>query len=633
MTTIVKGNPSTEESSPAPTAQVHAIPHQMTQVDVDSFLDGLIPLQLRREDIVGAVVVIVKDGKILFSKGYGYSDKERKIPVYPDLTLFRTASISKLFTWTAVMQLVEQGKLSLDHDVNDYLDFTLPATYPAPITLRNIMTHTSGFEESQKGIFLRDASGMVPLGDYLKAHLPSRIFPPGVTPAYSNYAANLAGYIVQRASGEPYEEYVENHILKPLEMSHTTFRQPLPKALQWDMSQGYQSASQPAQPFELIQTAPSGGESAAGSDIGKFMIAHLQEGQFEQRRILRPETVRLMHSAQFRSLPQMNAMALGFWEDNRNGHRIIGHGGDSMYFHSGLYLMPDDNVGMFISQNSEGSGTLRGRVWEAFLDRYFPYTLPPSAPAATYKQDAALVLGKYLSTRRADRNVRLVESLSEELTVSVNADDSISVNEFLDLNGRPKHFRETEPLLFREIDGQSRVGFMRNTEGRLVLVRDNPSIVFQKTRWYEDWTNNLLASTVVIGSLGLCVLGATVEGLIRRRYGHNLSRILWDRRSQIMVYTVCLVDLSAIAGWMWLQIGIEDPRLLSDRMDNIYRTIQLVGCVGLAGTPLVLYSVSKAWKSSASVWRKLAASAVALACCGFVWIVFNWHILTWSLNY
>jgi len=215
--------------SSAPTQATGA--PEMTAPDVAAFLDGVMPLQLAREDIAGAVVLVVKDSKVLYSQGYGYADVGKKTPVTPDGTLFRPGSVSKLFTWTAVMQLVEQGKLDLDRDVNDYLDFKIPATQPKPITLRNIMTHTSGFEETVKDMWLARPSDIVPIGDYIKAHIPERIFPPGVTPAYSNYATTVAGYIVQRVSGEPFDDYIEHHILGPLGMQHSTFRQPLPDNL------------------------------------------------------------------------------------------------------------------------------------------------------------------------------------------------------------------------------------------------------------------------------------------------------------------------------------------------------------------------------------------------------------------
>jgi len=229
---------------------------QMTAADVETFLDGVVLIQLERENVAGITVAVVKDGKLLFAKGYGYSDREKKTPVSPETTLFRPGSISKLFTWTSVMQLQEQGKLDLDKDVNEYLDFKIPEAFGKPITLKNIMTHTAGFEEQVKDLFSADTKSPN-LGEYLKTHIPARIFPPGTVPAYSNYATALAGHIVERVSGQPFEQYVAEHIFKPLGMTHSSFDQPLPPELVDSMSRGYRVASGPAVEFEVVAPFPA----------------------------------------------------------------------------------------------------------------------------------------------------------------------------------------------------------------------------------------------------------------------------------------------------------------------------------------------------------------------------------------
>ena len=233
---------------PAEDAALRAPGREMTATDVEAFLDGLVPYQLDREDIAGAVIAIVKDGGVLFAKGYGYADAAKKSRVKVD-TLFRPGSVSKLFAWTAVMQLVEQGRLDLDRDVNDYLDFEIPARFGKPLTLRHLMTHTPGFEEAVKDLFVPDAAAVAPLREYVIAHLPKQIFPPGTTPAYSNYGSALAGYIVERVSGRPFEDYIDESIFKPLGMTQSTFRQPLPERLQPQMSMGYRRASQGAKDY------------------------------------------------------------------------------------------------------------------------------------------------------------------------------------------------------------------------------------------------------------------------------------------------------------------------------------------------------------------------------------------------
>src|SRR5436305_3499515 len=321
--------------------QIKEPPHELTATDVEAFLAGFMPMQLERENIAGAVVCVVKDGKVLFSKGYGYSNVEKKTPVSPDNTLFRPGSISKLFTWTAVMQLVQHGKLDLDRDINDYLDFKIPPAFSKPITLRNLLTHTPGFEETVKGLFIPENATVLSLKEYLTRHLPRRIFPPGVVPAYSNYGVTLAGYIVERVSGREFNDYVTENIFKPLGMLHSTFAQPLPPDLKPLMSAGYELGSDKPKAFENVQVAPAGALSITAADISHFMIAHLQDGKFENAQILSPEVARQMHSRQLCFHPELNGMALGFYEENQNGHHIIGHGGDTLYFHSDLHLVLD----------------------------------------------------------------------------------------------------------------------------------------------------------------------------------------------------------------------------------------------------------------------------------------------------
>src|SRR3954447_5464973 len=185
----------------------HGAPVPLTATDAAAFLDGLLPSAMAIGDIAGATVAIVKDDSLLLTRGYGFADVEKRIPVSAEQTLFRPASISKLFTWTAVMQQVEAGKLDLDHDINEYLDFKLEGFGGQPIKLRHLMTHTAGFEESLLDLLVTDINKLKPLGDALKDSIPARIYPPGTVPAYSNYGASLAGYIVSRVSGMPFEQY------------------------------------------------------------------------------------------------------------------------------------------------------------------------------------------------------------------------------------------------------------------------------------------------------------------------------------------------------------------------------------------------------------------------------------------
>ncbi|HEV2380615.1 MAG TPA: serine hydrolase [Terriglobia bacterium] len=610
--------------------------HELTAADLEVYLDGLMPMALQREDIAGGVVAVVKDGKLLFEKGYGYSDVAKKTPVIPDATLFRPGSISKLFTWTAVMQQVEQGKLDLDRDVNDYLDFKIPATYPQPIKLRNLMTHTPGFEESVKNLILKDASHLEPLGQYLGAHIPRRIYPPGPVPAYSNYGAALAGHIVERTTGRPFARYVEDSIFKPLGMTRASFDQPLPEALKPLMSSGYNEASDPAQPFEVIEDAPAGALSVTAEDIAHFMIAHLQDGQFNGSTILRPETVRLMHSRQSGPSSALNGMCLGFYEQNRNGHRVISHGGDTIYFHSDMYLVLDAGVGLFVSLNSAGKrGDPRGALYEKFMDRYFPDSTPPEPTLASAAQDAKSVSGLYMSSRREETTILSVESAFDQTEVSANPDGTISVEGLVGYNRRPKHLREIAPLVFKAKDGSDRVAFTRDEAGRRVLALDFPIFIFQQVPWYKNTYLNQGIFWGSLGVFGLALLFWPLAAIFRRHYDKTLDLTSGERRARLRSRIVCMIDVVFLLAWIaYGSFAGKDFSLLSSSFDRWLRLMELAGMMVVFGTPIAIHNCLKAWGNpNRWFWSKPGETLIALASVGLTWFIFNWHMLTLSLNY
>jgi CubicO group peptidase (beta-lactamase class C family) len=246
-----------------------------------AFFDREIPAQLEERQIVGAVVAVVEGEKLAFAKGYGFADMERREEVQADATLFRIGSITKLFTWTAVMQLAEQGKLDLDADVNGYLDFRIPDSFREPVTLRQLMTHTAGFEDSILGVQAISAQDSIADGEWLKSHIPARVSAPGEISSYSNYGAALAGYIVERVSGISYENYLENNILDPLGMNRTTVQQPVPADWASDLSKGflYSETGFAEQDFEYFTLPSMGGATSTATDMARFMCAHLQNGR------------------------------------------------------------------------------------------------------------------------------------------------------------------------------------------------------------------------------------------------------------------------------------------------------------------------------------------------------------------
>lgn len=616
---------TTEGAEQKPSSNTSLSPHELTAPDLESFLDGVMPAQLALDDIAGATVAVVKDGKLLFAKGYGYADYEKRRPVSADETLFRPGSVSKLFTWTAVMQLVEQGKLDLDRDVNAYLDFKIPDVYGQPITLNNILTHTPGFDEQVKDIF--NADGKSPdLGQYLKTHIPARIYPPGTTPSYSNYGAALAGYIVERVSGRPFDEYIAENILKPLGMMHSTFDQPLPANLAPLMSNGYALASAGPREFEVVGPFPAGSLSSTATDMARFMLAHLQDGQLGEARILKPETTRLMHSRLFTLDPAANGMCYGFYEESRNGQRIIGHGGDTANFHSDLHLLVDRGIGFFVSHNSLGRGDTLPRtlLWEMFMDRYFPNP-PPNAPALnTAKEDAKAVSGSYILSRRSEKSFLRAASVLGEATVTPNGDGTITVAQLIGPNGKPKRWREVAPMTFLEEKGQDKLIFKPDNSGRMQMVLPYPFFVYQRVGL---WENGKVLTFVLILSLLLMLLTLIlwpVAWFVRRHYGRPLKLSPADQRLRLGVRLVFALDLLFVLVMSSLVIyGLSHLQVFTSKGAIWFQGIQVIGLLGAIGALLVIYNAIRAWLNRGrSIWFKLQSTLFVLACLGFLWFAF-----------
>jgi CubicO group peptidase (beta-lactamase class C family) len=619
------------QTSATPAQQIQA--HEMTATDVENFLDGLVPLQIAKDNIAGVTIAVVKDGKLLFAKGYGYADVKNKKLVSPQDTLFRPGSISKLFTWTAIMQLFEQGKLDLDKDVNTYLDFKIPEAFGKPITLKNIMTHTPGFEEQVKDLFAN--SGTPNLGEYLKAHIPDRIYPPGTVPAYSNYATALAGYIVERVSGHPFDQYIADNIFKPLHMDHSSFSQPLPSNLAPLMSGGYRLGSDDPQPFEVVNPFPAGSLSSSATDMAQFMMAHLQNGQLADARILKPETAQLMHSRLFGLDDGTNAMCYGFYEESRNGQRIIGHGGDTIYFHSDLHLVLDKNVGFFVSYNSAGQGG-QGRLdlWHAVLDRYFPYT-PAAATSSTAKEDAKTVSGTYMLSRRSEHSFLKTASLLGQFTVSPADDGDIEVPQLTGPNGKPKRWQAIGPMTFRERDGQDKLIFKPDQNGQMQLILPYPFFVGQRVGTTQ---NGKLLLTVMGISLGLMLLTLIlwpIAWFVRRHYGHRLGLTRRELLLRLGVRLVFLLNLIFIAGLFGLTMyGLTHLEIFSDSGAKWFRLVQIVGIAGALGALVVLVNAILAWLSPRRrIWGKLQATILLLASLGLLWFVLAGNLLRFPATY
>lgn len=615
----------------------------LARADVEAWLDGYLPYALESGDIAGAVVVVVKDGQVLLQKGYGYSDIDKRTPVDPDGTLFRPGSVSKLFTWTAVMQLVEQGKLDLDADVNRYIDFKIPPRDGKPMTLRQIMTHTTGLEEQIRGLITSHADQIVPLEAALKRWVPERIHVPGATPAYSNYATALAGYIVQRVSGEPFDAYIARHIFQPLGMAHSSFAQPLPPALLAKVSKGYDKASDgKPKDYEFISLAPAGSLAATGADMGRFMIAHLQDGAYGDARILGADTARKMHSTGQASVGPLNRMMLGFYETTMNGHRAIAHGGDTMWFHSDLQLFLDDGIGIFVSMNSSGrdgaTGHIRGALVRGFADRYLPGPAARAAAGVAPEQarlHAQQMVGHYDSSRRPQSNLLSLVNLLGQVKVTANEDGTISVSMATDASGAPKKWREIAPYLWQDVAGGDRLA-ADVVDGKVVRFSMEPYaaiMVFERLSLWRSLALPLLAASLAV--LLLTVLAWPVSALVRRHYGVAYALSGQDARAHRVVRLAALAVLLSIGGALGFVVAmLSDLEMTGAGSDAMINALRLFALVALpVGAALSLWNAWQVLRGRRRWLAKLWAVLLALACLYLLWVGLAHHLIGYGAYY
>ncbi|PKP93828.1 MAG: serine hydrolase [Alphaproteobacteria bacterium HGW-Alphaproteobacteria-16] len=626
----------------APAAPVAApssgAPVQLAADDLEAWLDGFLPYALEKGRVAGAVVVVVRgDGPVL-QKGYGYADVATRKPVSPETTLFRPGSVSKLLTWTAVMQLVEEGKLDLDRDVNAYLDFKIPPFDGKPITLRHIMTHTAGFEESVRYLISNDPAAVMPLREQMPLALPKRVFAPGTTPAYSNYATALAGYIIERVSGMTFDDYIDRRVFAPIGMTRSTFRQPLPAKFKPLMSSGYLTVDKPAKPFEIVIPAPAGSLSSTGVDMGRFMMAHLNNGGA----LLKPETALMMHDYRAPGIGPLNTMALGFYELEVNGRRAIAHGGDTTLFHTYLWLFPDADIGVYISMNSDGEagapGAIRSALFHKFADRYLPASQTIGrVDDATAREHARMLAGNYVSSRGSFHNFLALLGLLGQATVTVTEDGKITFPALDGLSAAARDWVEVAPFVWQDTNSGERLA-AEVRDGKIVRFSVDPAspfMVFEPAPalWNAAWL--LPALLAALGIAALAALAWPVRALVRRHYRSTLALEGRARLAYRLSRGFAWAVLAAAAGWIGLIAAFsEDIGSLGGPLDwliHLLRILTPIAALGLTLTSGWLLWLN--WTEKRRWTARLGAALLLLAGLILLWVTIGARLYGFDMVY
>jgi CubicO group peptidase (beta-lactamase class C family) len=586
---------------------------------VAAFFDTAFSVQQKDHQIVGAVVSVVQNGEVLFKAGYGFADLESRTSADPDESLFRIASISKLFVWTAIMQLAEQGRLSIDDPVDEYLDIPIPTTYPDPIRIRHLLTHTPGFEEKGVGSSARTIDEVIPLAQHLAEAMPARVRPPGEHASYSNYGTAMAAYIVERVSGQSWADYVDQHILEPLDMSSTNTQLEMRAELKARHATGYRFGGGQfiATDYEFINDVPAGHMSTTADDMTRFMLAHLNAGTYKSAQILERATALKMREALFDPHPGISPMLHGFYRADRNGLEIFGHGGDVNQFHSNVSLIPEHDLGVFVSFNSDSAAGARGNLIVAFIDHFFgdEYLRPAPEP---FEMDLEPFSGEYLTLRS---NYSTFEKLSMLVNaVTVSAGD----NELLLAGGNVSRWIPVADNRFTAKYSNQTMVFERDADGEVShMVINSPLGTYQRLTGLDSPSlqQNMLAALLAIALLTL--VGYSYRGFRRADLAVRLPR------QDVVAAWVHSLLLIALYGYLMVKLSGSVDEFSYGMPASAHLVMLLMSFNLLLGLVIAGLSARQWLRALGGTFARVRYGFVAFAAVLNLWICWYFNILAY----
>ena len=620
--------------------------------EFETFIDSYLAEMMEANHIPGVAFTAVKDGEVFFSKGYGYANLEEQIPFDPQETLLTTASLGKTFTSLGVLQLYEQNLIDLNEDVRPYFtEFQLETSYDQPLTFEHLLTHRDGFEARMIGVGALTEDDLLPLGELLETYTPTQLYPPGKYMTYGDTAANLSGYLLQQISGMPFEDFMAVNILDPLGMASSTFYQILSEQDSKRLASGYEyhEGELHALPLMFIRYAPAGGLRTTATDMTHFMLAVLNGGEYEGVRVIEADTLDLYFTQQYAPAPGMPGMTYGLFEHFENGQTVLLRDGDGVGTRTRMFLLPEYDLGFFISYNS-GDSKLRLDVVTAILDRYFPPSDDQTPlPVEDYHARARQFAGTY-QPMQADVSTfgksmfffsQLVEvSATDEgylsiVTTGMGGEQSSVLGGF---EGTTL-WVEVEPLYFTQLDGKGSLRFIADESGQIIQMVSGQGYhsTFDKTPWYGSQSFSILLlgfSLVIIGlqNVFTLVVSPIQWGIRKLRKKENeevtpkLAVIakVWGALAGGMLAGLIfqaigvLYAIDAIGGRPNFVWGIS-PEIVS-ALNAIYLPVFL--CI-----PLPVFTVL-AWKNG---WWKPSArilyTLLNLAILGVIWWANYWNLL------
>lgn len=597
-------------------------------------MDRVIRHDMATYHVPGLAFIAVRDGKILFARGYGYANLARRQPVVPSRTVFHLGAVSTTFTTAAVLQRAERGRVNLHRNVNRYLTrFHLATTYRRPMTLANLLTNTSGLAVRHIGRRTLNPSGVPPLGPYLAAIMPPRIEPPGAVYSYNAVGFTLAGYIVQSVSRLPFARAVARSLFRPLGMRHSSFAQPPPRSMQQNLATGYDQgrngAPHPA-PEEYFDLTPAEGMAATATDVSRFLLALLDGGHFKGKRILRADTVRAMEAQHFtgyprlRGFPPFPAVAYGFGRYYHRGKLLVEQSGTVRGFSDLLALVPRQRFGFFIAGTIAHDSYLFD-LQRRLLARAFPHPRRPVRHPAYRSSQRSLnrFAGSYWSDEYAPTTIEKLRQLVNQVQVTPQRPETLIAHFW---TGQTVRVRRVAPLLFQAGASNTFWAFQL-ARGRVIRMIPGGNEVYDKITWYESTAVQLgyLAGLVLIFLSGVIVW--LIVPLTRRQA--PLLGVLAG-----LVSGLALLFLALLAAALWSAVSTQAQHyswLEYGAPPWAYGLLSLP-LLSTALTPLLLSATIVAWRVTAwPLALRLHHSLVALAALAFIPFLLFWNLLGFHL--
>ena len=601
---------------------------------IAGFFDQFFMEEMEKRHVPGAIFSLVKNGELIYLKGYGYSNMDTREPVDPFQTTFFAGSVSKLFTATAIMQLHERGEVDLNTDVQEYMDeLIIDDNFRDPVTLGHLLSHTGGFEERTLNLATADSTYKVSIYEYLNSGLQPRVLPPGKYISYSNFGMTLAGYIVQEVSGMSFSDYIAGNILLPLEMANSSFDYPDDLMARLATAYNYTSGKFNPLPAPWLFCVPAGALITTASDMANFMIAHLQQGIFKDTSILRVETARQMHSRLFTHHPQLEGMCHGFYENFENNLRIIQHAGDINGFGSLLVLIPEKNVGFFVSiSGGDAMGRkFRDNLEQNFIDHFYPSDPPVIAPSPGSGREAGL--SRFAGTYRMNRYSRLsfekLTGLIFEASIKVNEDDTLSLLPPFIFRGEPAKWVRIGPLLFRNPENGKYMSFIENERGRITHMNTFLGIPgnFEKIPWYGSGKFNLPLLLIILLLHLSVVPGWQLVALVRRILRRKKRRTLIEKRCIQTGVIVVSLNLFFLIGQA-ICIAIAGNDIMGKGLPVYVKVFYVIPFLSALVTLLLIWFNLQVWRYKC--WSLISRLYYTLVVCTtvlFIWFLSFWNML------